>query len=67
MARYPNLDPYLVAIPVVDLWVFRRVADPTKNGCLASVCAPNNQDPEAAKLFLEVLEVLCISCRHSEQ
>ena len=67
MATYPNLDPYLVAIPVVDLWVFRRVADPTKNGCLASVCAPDNQDPEAAKLFLEVLEVLCIFFRHSER
>ena len=67
MATYPNLDPYFVAIPVVDLWIFRSVADPAKNSCLASVCASDNQDPEAAKLFLDILEVLCISCRHFER
>ena len=63
---YVDPYPYLVPITVVDLWVFRGVTDPPKNGRLASVCAPDDKDSEAAKLFLKVLKVLCVLCRHSE-
>ena len=51
---YVDLDPYLVPITVVDLRVFRSVADPLENGRLASVRPPDDKDPETAEFLSEV-------------
>ena len=65
-ATYIGIDAYLVPIAIEDLWVFCGVADRSKNGRLASVRAPHDKNPEAAKLFPEFPEVVCVFCRHSE-
>ena len=59
------MDPYLVPIAVVDLWVFRRVTDPPENGRLASVCPPDDKDPETAEFLTDVVESRRVFCRHS--
>ena len=62
---YIDLDPYLVPITVVDLWVFRRVTNSPENGRLASVRPPDDKDPETAEFLSKVIEITCVFCRHS--
>ena len=50
---------------VIDLRIFRRVADAPKNGRLTSVGPPDNKNPEMAELLSEVFEMTCIFCRHA--
>lgn len=59
-----DLDTYLIPITVVDLWFCRRVADPLKNGRLASIRTADDKDSEATKHLLEVFEVLCVFVGH---
>ena len=58
------MDPYLVSSTVVDLWVFRRVTDPTQKGRLASVRPPDDKDPETAEFLSDVFESPYVFCRH---
>ena len=53
---YVDMDPYLVPITVVDLRVFRSVADPLENGRLASVRPPDDKNPETAEFISKVFE-----------
>ena len=63
---YVDLDSYLVPITVTDLRVFRSFTDSLENGRLASVRPPDDKDPETAEFLLEVFEIICVFCRHSE-
>ena len=50
---------------VIDLRIFRRVADAPENGCLASVCPPDDKDPETAEFLSKVVKIACVFRRHS--
>ena len=61
---YVDLDTHLLPMIVVDLWVFRSVTNRAEDGRLASVCPPDDKDPETAEFLSEVLEITCFCCRH---
>ena len=62
---YVDLDSYLVPLSVVDLRVFRSVADRPENGRLASVRSPDDKNPETAEFLSEVFVITCVFCGHS--
>ena len=51
---YVDLDTYLIPITVVNLRVFRSVTDLVENGRLASVCPPDDKDPETTEFLSEI-------------
>ena len=59
-----DLDTYLFAPTVVDLWIFHSVTNHPQNGRLASICPPDDKDPETAEFLSEVLEITCLCCQH---
>ena len=59
-----DLDTHLLPITVVDLWVFRSVTNRAEDGRLASVCPPDDKDPETAEFLSKILEITCVFCRH---
>jgi hypothetical protein len=53
---------HLVALSIIDLRVFSSVTDGTENGRIASVRAPNDKDPEAAKFLSDVFKTADLVC-----
>ena len=57
LVRYKlERKPYFSPPIVVDLWVFRRVADFLENGCFTRVGSADNENPEPSKSLSELFD-----------
>ena len=54
--RY-DVRPYLVSLTVVDLWIFRRVADFLEDRGFARVGPAHDEDPEPPEFLSDVVDL----------
>ena len=52
-----DVRPYLFSLIVVDLWIFRRVADFLEDRGLARVGSAHDEDPEPPELLSDVVDL----------
>ena len=51
-----EMKPYFSPLIVVDLWVFRRVADFLENGRFTRIGPADNENPEPSESLSEVFD-----------
>ena len=52
-----DVRPYLVSLLVVDLWIFRRVADSLEDRGFARVGPAHDEDPEPPEFLSDVVDL----------
>ena len=50
------MKPYFFPLIVVDLWVFRRVADSLENGRFTCIGSADNENPELSESLSGVFD-----------